>query len=88
MLLSELETPAVVVDLEVMDRNLSRMAEYCRLQNLRLRPHTKSHKIPVLVKRHFESGAKGITVAKIGEAVEFGQLLVQRRKTLRSFNNR
>ncbi len=68
MLVSELETPAVVVDLDVMERNLSRMAEYCRRQGIKLRPHTKSHKIPELAKRQIESGATGITVAKIGEA--------------------
>ena len=68
MLISELETPAVVVDLDVIERNLSRMAAYCRSQRLKLRPHTKSHKIPELAKRQIESGAAGITVAKIGEA--------------------
>src|SRR5918992_3207096 len=51
-----------------MERNLSRMAEYCRTHNLRLRPHTKSHKIPELAKRQLDHGAHGITVAKIGEA--------------------
>jgi D-serine deaminase-like pyridoxal phosphate-dependent protein len=68
MHVSELETPAVVVDLDVMERNLSRMGDYCRSKNLRLRPHTKSHKIPELAKRQIASGAHGITVAKIGEA--------------------
>lgn len=68
MFIADLETPAVVVDLDVMERNLSRMAEYCRAQNLRLRPHTKSHKIPELAKRQLIHGARGITVAKIGEA--------------------
>jgi D-serine deaminase-like pyridoxal phosphate-dependent protein len=68
MKISELETPAVIVDLDTMDRNLSRMAEYCRQHQLLLRPHTKSHKIPELAKRQIESGATGITVAKIGEA--------------------
>ena len=68
MLISELETPAVIVDLDVMERNLSRMADYCRQHQLLLRPHTKSHKIPQLAKRQIESGATGITVAKLGEA--------------------
>jgi len=68
MLISELETPAVIVDLDVMDRNLSRVAEHCRKHQLRLRPHTKTHKIPELAKRQLSSGATGITVAKIGEA--------------------
>jgi D-serine deaminase-like pyridoxal phosphate-dependent protein len=68
MHISELETPAVVVDLDVMERNLSRVADYCRQHRLLLRPHTKSHKIPELAKRQVASGATGITVAKIGEA--------------------
>lgn len=68
MHVSELETPAVVVDLDVMDQNLARMADYCRSHELLLRPHTKTHKIPELAKRQIESGATGITVAKIGEA--------------------
>jgi D-serine deaminase-like pyridoxal phosphate-dependent protein len=68
MLISDLETPAVIVDLDVMDRNLSRMADYCRAHQLRLRPHTKTHKIPELAKRQIAGGATGITVAKIGEA--------------------
>src|SRR5688572_20649128 len=68
LFVADLETPAVVVDLDVMERNLSRMAEYCRSHKLRLRPHTKSHKIPALAKRQLAHGAHGITVAKIGEA--------------------
>ncbi|HYE73234.1 MAG TPA: alanine racemase, partial [Blastocatellia bacterium] len=68
MLVSELETPAVIIDLDVMERNLSRMGEYCRGQNIKLRPHTKSHKIPELAQQQIKSGASGITVAKIGEA--------------------
>ena len=68
MHISELETPAVVVDLDVMDQNLSRMADYCRSHRLLLRPHTKTHKIPELAKRQIAEGATGITVAKIGEA--------------------
>src|ERR1051325_4299494 len=68
MLISELETPAVVIDLDVVDRNLARMAGYCREHELLLRPHTKSHKIPELAQRQIASGAAGITVAKLGEA--------------------
>ena len=68
MRVSEIETPAVVVDLDIMSRNLARMADYCRDKNLNLRPHTKTHKIPELAKLQLASGACGITVAKIGEA--------------------
>src|ERR1041385_8393879 len=68
MLISELETPAVLVDLDVMERNLARMAGYCREHQLLLPPPTKTHKIPELAKRQIASGATGITVAKLGEA--------------------
>jgi D-serine deaminase-like pyridoxal phosphate-dependent protein len=68
MRISQLDTPALVVDLDVMERNLSQMAEYCRRHELRLRPHTKTHKIPELARKQIESGAAGITVAKLGEA--------------------
>jgi D-serine deaminase-like pyridoxal phosphate-dependent protein len=68
LFIADLETPAIVVDLDVLERNLSRMADYCRSHNLRLRPHTKSHKIPELAKRQLAHAAQGITVAKIGEA--------------------
>src|SRR5215203_3115000 len=68
MLISDLDTPAVIIDLDIMDRNLSRIADYCREHQLLLRPHTKTHKIPELAKRQIASGATGITVAKIGEA--------------------
>ncbi len=68
MHVSELDTPAVVIDLDVMERNIARMGDYCREQRLVLRPHTKSHKIPELAKKQLASGAKGITVAKLGEA--------------------
>jgi len=68
MLVSELDTPALIVDLDVMERNLSRMAQYCREHDLRLRPHTKTHKIPELARKQIVSGATGITVAKLDEA--------------------
>lgn len=68
MLISDLDTPAVIVDLDIMERNLSRMADYCRAHQLLLRPHTKTHKIPELAKQQIASGATGITVAKISEA--------------------
>ena len=68
MLINELDTPALIVDLDVMEQNLSRMAAYCREHDLRLRPHTKTHKIPELARKQIASGATGITVAKLDEA--------------------
>lgn len=68
MHISELDTPALAIDLDIMERNLTRVADYTRAHGLRLRPHTKTHKIPALGKRQVELGAAGLTVAKVGEA--------------------
>jgi len=68
MLISELDTPALVVDLDIMERNLCRVAEYAKANDLRLRPHTKTHKSPLIGRRQLASGAVGLTVAKVGEA--------------------
>jgi D-serine deaminase-like pyridoxal phosphate-dependent protein len=68
MLVADLETPALVIDLEVMERNLRRAAEYTTAHRLRFRPHTKTHKIPALGRLQLELGAVGLTVAKVGEA--------------------
>ena len=68
MRISDLDTPALLIDLDVMERNLRRVAEYAAAHGLRLRPHTKTHKIPALGRRQLELGAAGLTVAKVGEA--------------------
>lgn len=68
MFIDELDTPAVLVDLDVMEQNLERMAAYCRDHAIALRPHAKTHKIPALARRQLEGGAVGITTAKLGEA--------------------
>jgi len=64
----ELDTPALVVDMDVMEANLQRMADYTSEHKLRLRPHTKTHKSPLLGRKQLERGAAGLTVAKPGEA--------------------
>lgn len=68
MRIADLDTPALVIDLDVMERNLNRVCEYAREHNLRLRPHTKTHKIPALARKQLHAGAVGLTVAKVGEA--------------------
>jgi len=68
MHVSELDTPALLIDLDIMERNLRRGAEYTKRHSLRLRPHTKTHKIPALARMQLASGAVGLTVAKVGEA--------------------
>jgi len=68
MNIRELDSPALLIDLDVMERNLRRAAEYAATHGLRLRPHTKTHKIPELARRQLQLGAAGLTVAKVGEA--------------------
>mgnify|MGYP001408567869 CR=1 FL=1 len=64
----ELPTPALVIDLDILARNLDRMAGYCRDHGLKLRPHTKTHKTVEVARLQLERGATGLTVAKTGEA--------------------
>jgi D-serine deaminase-like pyridoxal phosphate-dependent protein len=68
MHISELETPALLIDIEIMERNLRRAADYAREHDLRMRPHIKTHKIPELGRRQLDLGAVGLAVAKVGEA--------------------
>lgn len=64
----ELETPSLLFDLDVVDRNIEEMASVARDAGVRLRPHTKTHKSPEIARRQVAAGAGGITVAKLGEA--------------------
>lgn len=68
MHVSELDTPALITDLEIMERNLGRVAAYTAAHNLRLRPHTKTHKVPEIGRKQLAAGAVGLTVAKVSEA--------------------
>ena len=64
----DLDTPALYVDLDVLERNIARMQEQCRAWGVELRPHVKTHKIPEIAQMQLDAGAIGITVAKLGEA--------------------
>jgi D-serine deaminase-like pyridoxal phosphate-dependent protein len=64
----EISTPALTIDLGAVERNLERMAAYCRDHGLGLRPHTKTHKTPEVARMQLERGACGLNVAKVGEA--------------------
>ena len=67
MHVSEIDTPALVVDLDIMERNLQRVADYASQHSLRLRPHTKTHKSTRIARRQLQGGAAGLTVAKVSE---------------------
>jgi D-serine deaminase-like pyridoxal phosphate-dependent protein len=65
---SAIDTPALVVDLDAMQRNLSRMAEFARKHDIRWRPHAKMHKSSALAKLAMQAGASGVCVQKTSEA--------------------
>ncbi len=65
---SELDTPAVLVDVDRVEANLKRVQDYAAEKGLNIRPHIKTHKLPRFAKRAMELGAVGITVQKLGEA--------------------
>ena len=64
----ELDTPALYVDLDVLERNVKRMQQQCGAWGVALRPHVKTHKIAEIAQMQLDAGAIGITVAKVGEA--------------------
>ena len=64
----DLDTPALYVDLDVLERNIARMQQQCHAWGVALRPHVKTHKIPEIAQMQLDAGAIGITVAKLGEA--------------------
>lgn len=68
MHLYDLDTPAVVIDLDVLERNIQNMASHCADLGIALRPHTKTHKIPEIARMQLAAGAQGIVCQKLGEA--------------------
>ncbi len=65
---TELDTPTLLIDLDVMERNIDTMARFFRTVPADLRPHEKTHKCPIIAHKQIEAGAIGITCAKLGEA--------------------
>ena len=69
--LSEVETPVAVIDLDRLEANLTELQSYVDEHGIELWPHTKTHKSPEIGRRQLELGARGLTVAKTGEAEVF-----------------
>jgi D-serine deaminase-like pyridoxal phosphate-dependent protein len=67
----EIDTPALIVDLDRLEGNLARMADFTRPTGIRVRPHAKSHKCVALAKRQIQSGAVGLCAQKVSEAEPF-----------------
>lgn len=66
--ISCLETPCIVIDSEIVQKNIVRMQEKADQANCKLRPHIKTHKMSLFAIKQLQAGACGITCAKISEA--------------------
>ena len=66
--LAQLTTPAVVIDLDKVERNIRRHQDYANEHGLKLRPHIKTHKLPRIAEMQLRAGAIGVTCQKISEA--------------------
>ena len=64
----DIDTPSLVIDLDAMKRNLSRMTEFAKKHAIRWRPHAKLHKSVALARMQIKSGAVGVCVQKTSEA--------------------
>lgn len=67
-MLPEIQTPAVLVDIGVAERNIRRFQGYADAHGLKVRPHIKTHKLPIMADMQLDAGAIGITCQKISEA--------------------
>lgn len=65
---TDIDTPALLVDLNAMEGNLKKMGEYFAARRCKARPHFKNHKAPVLARKQLDAGAVGITCATLREA--------------------
>ncbi len=64
----DLNTPALVVDADALERNIAKMAAFAKASGLSLRPHAKTHKSAAIARRQIDAGALGVCCAKLGEA--------------------
>ena len=62
------DTPFVALDFDIMERNIKRIADLAKKSNVKLRPHTKTHKSAYIAHKQIKAGAIGITTATLGEA--------------------
>lgn len=68
MAVAQVDTPALVIDLDAFERNLQRMADFAGKSGLRLRAHAKTHKSPIIAARQLVLGAVGVCCQKVSEA--------------------
>jgi D-serine deaminase-like pyridoxal phosphate-dependent protein len=65
---SEIETPALLLYADRLERNIDKMAAFFSKLDCNLRPHFKTHRLPFIAHKQIRAGAHGITCAKISEA--------------------
>jgi 3-hydroxy-D-aspartate aldolase len=68
LLVEELPTPSIIVDLDALEKNIATMARYCRSVKCGLRPHVKAHKSPFIAKKQIDAGALGVCAQTLEEA--------------------
>lgn len=68
MNINDIDTPALIADLDILERNIGGMATLCRNLDIPLRVHTKTHKVSDIAKLQLNAGSQGITCQKLGEA--------------------
>ena len=68
---ADLDTPALLLDLDAVDANIAQLANWFRDKSCQLRPHAKTHKLPLIAQKQIAAGAIGITCAKLSEAEAF-----------------
>jgi 3-hydroxy-D-aspartate aldolase len=68
MAMSEIDTPALIIDLNAFERNLQRMVDLTAATGIRLRPHAKTHKSPIIGRKQIALGAVGVCCQKVSEA--------------------
>ena len=70
----EISTPALIVDLDLFEKNVKKMADFFAGRAAKLRPHFKAHRCPEIARIQMRAGAIGITCAKLGEAEHLADL--------------
>jgi D-serine deaminase-like pyridoxal phosphate-dependent protein len=73
-MLEELATPSVLIDLDIVEKNIGKMQERAGRAGVKLRPHAKTHKSPEIARLQLSAGASGLTLAKTSEAEVFAAL--------------
>lgn len=63
----EIDTPALLIELDLMEKNITTMANFFKGKNAKLRAHTKVHRTPIIAHKQIEAGAKGLCCQKVAE---------------------